>query len=282
MPAFSQKTGIVFLEKPNPTVLSVRIYWPIGEGNCISPIKWTPLKFGGSMMRIFRAFLLLLVCSVVSLAEEYNGDSRDVLLQGWHKAMYHHQSEHGVAWYTIIEANADAIRQARFDGVWFPPPSASAADNNSYLPTQWYDFNNGFGSKAELVSALQALQPEVYGICDVVLNHRCGKQTGGSDFENPSFPNNSNAVTSDDESQSGTGGLEETHDNGIACQKIEAGRDLDHTDSGVNVRSVEFLQELQELGFKGWRYDMVKGFHGSHVGDYNDHSGPNISIGEFE
>jgi alpha-amylase len=38
---------------------------------------------------------------------------------------------------------------------------------------------------------------------------------------------------------------------------------------------------LQTIGFTGWRYDLVKGFHGKYVGEYNDATHPAFSVGEF-
>ena len=36
-----------------------------------------------------------------------------------------------------------------------------------------------------------------------------------------------------------------------------------------------------EIGYDGWRYDLVKGFAGKYVGIYNDASEPYISVGEY-
>lgn len=36
-----------------------------------------------------------------------------------------------------------------------------------------------------------------------------------------------------------------------------------------------------DLGYEGFRYDMVKGFAASHVGDYNDATGIKFSVGEY-
>lgn len=35
------------------------------------------------------------------------------------------------------------------------------------------------------------------------------------------------------------------------------------------------------MGYTGFRYDMVKGFSGTHVGDYNDATGVEFSVGEY-
>ena len=42
---------------------------------------------------------------------------------------------------------------------------------------------------------------------------------------------------------------------------------------------LKFLKE--DIGYTGFRYDMVKGFSGSHVADYNDATGVKFSVGEY-
>jgi alpha-amylase len=89
-------------------------------------------------------------------------------------------------------------------------------------------------------------------------------------------------VVKDDECQCGKGSTEQKHRDGERCEAIDAGRDLDHTNQLVQVKIKEFLSKLKnEIGFVGWRYDMVRGFLGSHVGQYNDASRPTLSVGEF-
>jgi len=58
-----------------------------------------------------------------------------------------------------LDENAQVIKTAGFDYVWFPPPSRSAAGDNSYLPTEWYALENGYGNQDELKQAVAALKP---------------------------------------------------------------------------------------------------------------------------
>ena len=58
--------------------------------------------------------------------------------------------------------------------------------------------------------------------------------------------------------------------------------DLDHKSQNVQniVKAYEkFL--VQDLGYTGFRYDMVKGFAGSHIADYNAAAGVKFSVGEY-
>src|SRR5262249_44070282 len=157
--------------------------------------------------------------------------------------------------------NATAIRSAGFSWVWFPPPSDSLAPQG-YIPRRWHVLNSAYGSEAELKAAISSLEP-VRALADVVLNHRVGVATSGADFADPAFPDNRAAIVRDAESGVGTG----NHDTG---ERHPAGRDLDHTNGDVRSAVKNYLRGLKEVGFRGWRYDLVKGFHGSFVGEYTD------------
>jgi alpha-amylase len=124
-----------------------------------------------------------------------------------------------------------------------------------------------------LRTALRALEP-VKALADVIVNHRVGVHTSGADFDEPRFVDNHAAITRDDESGVGTG-------NPDTGERYAAGRDLDHTNLGVRAAVKDYLLRLKGLGFKGWRYDLVKGFHGAFVGEYNDVTSPEFSVGEF-
>jgi alpha-amylase len=199
----------------------------------------------------------------------YAGTGRDILLQGFH---WDSHATRGKSWYRILMENAPAIKAAGFSWVWMPPSSDSLAPQG-YIPKRWHVLDTAFGSEAELRAAIRALEP-VNAMGDLVLNHRVGVATCGADFEDPPFPDNRAAITRNDESGVGTG-------NPDTGETYAAGRDLDHTNAGVRATIKNYLARLRDLGFKGWRYDFVKGYHGRYVGEYNDASTPELSVGEF-
>jgi alpha-amylase len=207
---------------------------------------------------------------------KYCGDGRDALLQGFHWGSHAGVTDRATrarkGWYTIVQENAAAIKAAGFTWVWFPPPSDSLAPQG-YIPRRWNVLDTAYGTEAELRAAIGALDP-VQALADVVLNHRVGVHTGGADFADPEFPDNRAAIARDDESGVGTG----HHDTG---DRHPAGRDLDHTNPDVRAAIKTYLRRLKAVGFKGWRYDLVKGYHGRFVGEYNDASAPAFSVGEF-
>lgn len=203
-------------------------------------------------------------------AAKYVGDGRDILLQGFH--WHAHRGGAGKSWYRVMGDNAERIKQAGFTSVWFPPPSDSASPEG-YMPRRWNFLNTAYGTEAELRAAIQALQP-VRALADVVVNHRDGVATRGPDFEDPRFPDNAAAVTCDDDSGAGKG----NRDTGEATP---VGRDLDHTNPDVRAAIKEYLKRLRAVGFRGWRYDLAKGYHGRFVGEFNDATAPEFSVGEF-
>ncbi len=209
-------------------------------------------------------------------AKGYHGDGREVLLQGFHWGSHAGGRDAATrarkSWYRVLAENAPVIRDAGFSWVWFPPPSDSLAPQG-YIPRRWNVLHTAYGSEAELQAAIRALGP-VKALADVVLNHRVGVATGGADFADPPFPDNRAAVVRDDESGVGTG-------NPDTGERHPAGRDLDHTNPAIRAAVKDYLRRLKALGFQGWRYDLAKGYHGRYVGEYNDATGPDFSVGEF-
>ncbi|MEM6328430.1 MAG: alpha-amylase C-terminal beta-sheet domain-containing protein [Bacteroidota bacterium] len=159
--------------------------------------------------------------------------------------------------------------------VWLPPPSQSAAAEG-YLPNEWYDLDaSAYGDQAGLQAAIAALHARgVRVIADIVVNHRVGT-TDWADFTAPAFADNADAVTRDDEWGQGTGGT----DTGSG---FHAARDLDHADASVHAEILKWLRWLRAtIGFDGWRFDYVRGFHGRFVGAYNRATQPAFSVGEI-
>jgi alpha-amylase len=204
-----------------------------------------------------------------------DGGGGDVLLQGFHwdshAGAYHENGKPKKSWYRILKENAGTIREAGFTWVWFPPCSDSLAPEG-YIPRRWNVLSTPYGSEVELRAAIAALSP-VKALADVVLNHRVGAHTPGADFEDPPFRDNRAAICRDDSSGVGTG-------NPDTGERHPCGRDLDHTNPDVRAAIKDYLGRLKSVGFRGWRYDLVKGFAGRFVGEYNQATAPEFSVGE--
>jgi len=210
--------------------------------------------------------------------ERFNGRADAVMLQGFHWRSHESIAAAGgtvKSWYRIVRENAPAIRDAGFDYIWLPPPSQSAAPEG-YLPSQWYDLDAAYGTKAELKDVIARIDP-VKALADVVVNHRVGKATSGADFGDPAFADNAAAVAGTDECGCGTGEPETGPD-----VSVPYARDLDHFNGSVREEVVRWLRFLkEEIGFAGWRYDLVKGYPGRFVRAYNEATQPELSVGEY-
>jgi alpha-amylase len=211
--------------------------------------------------------VLALFAAPAALANPMNGNSQDVMLQG-----FHWRSHETKPWWGVIRNNATRIRDAGFNMVWLPPSGDSAAVEG-YLPRQLYLQTSGYGSQADLQAALGALRTAgVRSIADIVVNHRVGT-SNWADFTNPAW--GSNAVVRGDEWTGATGNFD-TGDG------FNAGRDLDHTQAFVRTDITNWMNWLKSsIGYDGWRWDYVKGFAPSYVGQYNRGTTPYFSVGEL-
>ena len=165
-----------------------------------------------------------------------------------------------------------------------------------YDPCFWLDHNSCWGTEAELKKMIKTFSDKGTGIIeDVVINHKNGlntwvdfpDETSGSytiTWDNTTF----SGICQDDEcnnaenlkqwSKDGkkTTGAKDTGDN------FEGYRDLDHKNETVqkNVKTyLDFL--INELGYVGFRYDMVKGYSAKYTGEYNATVQPTYSVGEY-
>ena len=205
-------------------------------------------------------------------------DSRLVLLQGfhWYADSYWLKPSDGNGWWGVVAGKAAEIGRSGFDMVWLPPVS-----KGSYYPTEWYNLDSQWGTKANLQKAVAALHSSgVMAVADVVLNHRNGT-ANWADFTNPDWP--TTVITRDDEWPGVAGqpynGKSANYDEG---QGETGCRDLDHTQKVVQDDAKVFMRWLRnEIGFDGWRYDMVKGYPAYYVQMYNEASSPVFSVGEY-
>jgi alpha-amylase len=213
------------------------------------------------------SWALGLVVSSAAHAGPMDGNSSDVMLQG-----FHWRSTETYPWWGVVQGKAADIKNSGFTMVWFPPSGDSGA-KEGYMPRQLYVQSSAYGTDVQLKSAIGALHTYgVKAIGDIVVNHRVGT-TNWADFTNPTW--GSWAVVKGDEWTSATG----NYDTGDG---FSAARDLDHTNGTVQSDLKSWMGWMKSsIGYDGWRYDYVKGFAGSYVGAYNTHTVPYFSVGEL-
>ncbi|MFC3459417.1 glucan 1,4-alpha-maltotetraohydrolase domain-containing protein [Massilia haematophila] len=199
-----------------------------------------------------------------------SGNSQAILLQGFHWKSSGYASPN---WYNTVLNNVADLKALGVTHVWFPPPSDSAA-SEGYLPRQLNSLNSRYGSSAELTNVVRAFTNNgIKAIADVVVNHRVGT-TGWSDFTNPNWT--THAIVNNDECNCGLG-------NADTGPGFDGGRDLDHKNVGeVQNGIVNWLNyTIKPVGFSGLRFDYVKGFGASYVGQYANAFNAEFCVGEL-
>lgn len=236
-----------------------------------------------------------------AIAQSGLGDDR-VMLQGFYWESYRHGHPekfpgYGTrSWYALVAELAPAIAEARFDLVWLPPPSYAGPTSAGYNPKEYYRLDNSYGTFAEHRALLEALLGRgVEPVADIVINHRDG-ESGWADFRNPDW--GPWAVCATDEAfarpESGIAGTPEaergqceerpaeyTRHGGLTYQ-YDSFRDIAHTDPRVRHDIARYLLQLRSLGYRGWRFDMVHGYHAKWIAYYNRVTTPTFSVGEYD
>ncbi|GHV35583.1 hypothetical protein FACS1894178_5470 [Bacteroidia bacterium] len=185
--------------------------------------------------------------------------------------------------------NAQAVELgASFDMIWLPPSSRSSG-GTGYMPKEWNNQTSAWGTQAQLKTLIQSLHSNnCKAIADIVVNHRDGNldwcHFAADNFGTfGSFQLGPEHICYNDESRynapSGCNNPTGANDEG---ENFDGCRDLDHTQTYVQNAIKAYLKWLKaEIGYDGWRYDMVKGFKGERVGVYNDATAAYFSVGEY-
>ena len=178
------------------------------------------------------------------------------------------------------------------DLVWLPQSGKCMESTQvmGYMPYYYFNQNSSFGSEAELRSLITKFKAAGIGaIADVVINHR--NTEGWYTFPAETYKGVTYQMQSTDICKNDDGGTTATQaatDGVSLSQNNDEGtdfggcRDIDHKSENVQKVIKAYLKYLKDdLGYTGFRYDMVKGFDGSHVADYNDATGVEYSVGEY-
>ncbi|MEE1358585.1 MAG: alpha-amylase family glycosyl hydrolase [Segatella copri] len=214
-------------------------------------------------------------------ASDYSG----VMLQGFSWDSYNESQ------WKVLEKQADELK-GYIDLVWLPQSGKCMETTQvmGYMPYYYFNQNSSFGSEAELRSLITKFKAAGIGaIADVVINHR--NTDGWYTFPSETYKGVTYQMQSTDICKNDDGGTTATQaatDGVSLSQNNDEGtdfggcRDIDHKSENVQKVIKAYLKYLKDdLGYTGFRYDMVKGFDGSHVADYNDATGVAYSVGEY-
>lgn len=229
--------------------------------------------------------LIALLASMNMLAQGWPANYSGVMLQGFSWDSYDYSQ------WTVLEKQADDMK-GFIDLVWLPQSGKCIETTQvmGYKPYYYFNQNSSFGTEAELRSLIAKFKAAGIGaIADVVVNHR--NTDGWFTFPTETYngvtykmqptdicKNDDGGATAKQATKEGVS-LSNNNDEG---QDWDGCRDLDHKSANVQKIIKAYLKFLKEdMGYTGFRYDMVKGFSGTHVADYNDATGVEFSVGEY-
>lgn len=229
--------------------------------------------------------LIALLASINMFAQGWPANYSGVMLQGFSWDSYDYSQ------WTVLEKQADDMK-GFIDLVWLPQSGKCIETTQvmGYKPYYYFNQNSSFGTEAELRSLIAKFKANgIDAIADVVVNHR--NTEGWFTFPAETYngvtykmqptdicKNDDRGATAKQATKEGVS-LSNNIDEG---QDWDGCRDLDHKSANVQKIIKAYLKFLKEdMGYTGFRYDMVKGFSGTHVADYNDATGIGFSVGEY-
>ena len=229
--------------------------------------------------------LIALIAVISAMAQGWPANYKGVMLQGFSWNAYDY------AQWKTLEAQTSELK-GFIDLVWVPQSGkcAETVQVMGYKPYYYFNHNSSFGTEDELRSMIKTFKANGIGtIADVVVNHR--NTEGWFTFPAETYQGVTYQMKSTDICKNDDGGktLTQAQQNGVSLSKNnDEGedfgdcRDLDHKSENTQKVVKAYLKFLKEdLGYEGFRYDMVKGFAASHVADYNDATGIQFSVGEY-
>ena len=229
--------------------------------------------------------LIALLASINMFAQGWPANYSGVMLQGFSWDSYDYSQ------WTVLEKQADDMK-GFIDLVWLPQSGKCIETTKvmGYKPYYYFNQNSSFGTEAELRSLIAKFKANCIGaIADVVVNHR--NTDGWYTFPAETYKGVTYQMLSTDICKNDDGGSTATQakkDGVSLSNNYDEGtdfggcRDIDHKSENVQKIIKAYLKFLKEdIGYTGFRYDMVKGFDGSHVADYNDATGVEYSVGEY-
>ena len=219
----------------------------------------------------------------------------EVLAQGW-PAQYGGVMLQGFYWdsyddsqWTVLKAQADQLN-GTFDLVWLPQSGYCGGTSMGYDDMYWFEnYNSSFGNEQQLRDLISTYRENgIKTIADVVINHR-KSNNGWFGFPSETYKGVTYSMGPADVCGDDDNGKAKTEANrlGVTLGSNDTGegwdgmRDLDHTSQNVQTTVKAYLDFLKnDLGYAGFRYDMVKGYSASYTGMYNTSTQPEFSVGE--
>ena len=237
------------------------------------------------MKKIFTSTLVMLL-PLLMLAQGWPTNYDGVMLQG-----FYWDSFNETRW-PKLESQADELAEF-FKLVWIPQSADCGGQSMGYDDFYWFPghYNSSFGSEDQLRSMINTFKSKGIGtIADVVVNHR-KTMNDWVTFPTEVYKGVTYKMLSTDICRNDDGGatLNWANQNGKQLSaNNDTGedwggmRDLDHKSANVQSIVKAYVKMLiDDLGYAGFRYDMVKGYSAQYTGMYNAYSGTQFSVGEY-
>ena len=236
-------------------------------------------------MKKIYSTLVALLATANMFAQGWPANHSGVMLQGFYWDSFSDSK------WTHLEAQAPELGQY-FNLVWIPQSANCGGKSMGYDDLYWFsNYESSFGSENELRSLIKTFKNNGIGtIADVVINHRKNVSTW-FDFPVETYKGVTYEMKSTDICANDDGGktkkeadkqgvkLSSNNDTG---ENWDGMRDLDHNSTNVQTIVKAYLDMLlNDFGYAGFRYDMVKGYSGKFTGIYNDAAKPTYSVGEY-
>lgn len=235
-------------------------------------------------MKKIYTILWMLTISVATMAQGWPEKYEGVMLQGFYWDGY------ADAQWSLLEKQSDNI-STTFDLVWIPQSANCGGQSMGYDDLYWFsNYNSSFGTADELKSMIATFKAKGIGtIADIVINHR-KNVSNWVDFPKETYKGVTYELKSTDICANDDGGSTKTwatkngyqlSTNNDTGTDWDGMRDLDHKSENVQNNVKAYLKMLlEDFGYVGFRYDMVKGYGGQYTKLYNEDSKPQFSVGE--
>ena len=239
------------------------------------------------MKRLLLCLSFIISCLSLSpaCAQGWPANYDGVMLQGFYWDGY------ADAQWSRLEKQVDNL-STTFDLVWLPQSGNCGGQSMGYDDLYWFPghYDSSFGTEAELRSLINTFKAKGIGtIADVVINHR-KNVSNWVDFPKETYKGVTYQLLSTDICADDDGGKAKTEaaklglsvsSNNDTGEGWGGMRDLDHMSANVQTNVKAYLHMLlEDLGYVGFRYDMVKGYGPSYTKMYNEDSKPQFSVGE--
>ena len=236
-------------------------------------------------MRRLYTTIIALIATISMMAQGWPANYGGVMLQGFYWDSYDDSR-----WVTL-EKQANDLASS-FDLIWIPQSGYCGGQSMGYDDLWWFNnYNSSFGNEDQLRSMIKTFKAAGLGtIADVVINHR-RNVSSWVDFPKETYQGETYEMRSTDICANDDGGKTKTwaSQNGYSLsanndtgEGWDGMRDLDHKSENVQRIVKAYLKFLlNDLGYAGFRYDMVKGYGASYTKLYNEDSKPTFSVGEY-